>query len=276
MGAIKVWDGTSWQVAAGAGAAVWVGPEAPAGTAKAGDQWFDTDDPSMLPLPVVVASGGTGATTAAAARTSLAVPGIPVPLNQGGTAATDALTARTNLAVSAAGNSTSTAGAPTTGTWVRGDMWLDSANVLWTCIVAGAPGTWRNTSGPRTLIASTTSSATVATSAKYQFVLNVTLPIAGEVYVQGIVYCYRLSGPGGAEVYQYVSQVAGYAAPAYISTSVVILPTLANGYMATPLLGRFGVQPAGAFSFGMNLDSYVPGTVVQCLGAAATVTVQPT
>jgi hypothetical protein len=146
---------------------------------------------------------------------------------------------------------------------------------VWTCTVAGTPGTWRNASGPRTLMISASTNVDVATNGKYQIVLSSVLPMAGELFVQGIVYCYRLSGPGGAEVYQYVSQVVGYAAPSYAGTSVTILPTLANGYMATPVLARFGVQPAGSFSFGMNLDSYVPSTVIKCLGAAATVTVQP-
>lgn len=113
----RFWNGTAWVAGGGSGAsAVWVGPDAPTGTAKSGDQWYDTDDPSVLQLPVVVASGGTGATTATLARANLAVPAV--------------------------GNSASVAGAPTTGTWARGDTWLDSANVLWSCTAGGTPGTW--------------------------------------------------------------------------------------------------------------------------------------
>jgi hypothetical protein len=94
----------------------YVGPNAPPGTPKVGDVWYDADDPNPLTLPLSIASGGTGATTAAGARSGLAVPAI--------------------------GNSTTVGGAPTTGAWARGDQWLDSAGVVWTCTTAGTPGTW--------------------------------------------------------------------------------------------------------------------------------------
>lgn len=35
-----------------------------------------------------------------------------------------------------------TTGAPTSNTWVAGDVVMDSAAVLWLCTVGGAPGTW--------------------------------------------------------------------------------------------------------------------------------------
>jgi hypothetical protein len=35
-----------------------------------------------------------------------------------------------------------TTGAPTSGTWLAGDVWMDSAAVLWLCTVGGTPGTW--------------------------------------------------------------------------------------------------------------------------------------
>ena len=35
-----------------------------------------------------------------------------------------------------------TTGAPTTGTWVVGDLAQDSDGVLYRCTVAGTPGTW--------------------------------------------------------------------------------------------------------------------------------------
>lgn len=54
-------------------------------------------------LPVAVADGGTGATSAANARTNLNVPSIPVSVANGGTGATDAPTARTNLGIVGAG-----------------------------------------------------------------------------------------------------------------------------------------------------------------------------
>lgn len=123
MSVLKVWDGTQWVTTGGGGggSAVYVSPSAPPGTPKVGDEWFDTDEPSPLTLPINVSDGGTGGQTAAVARTNLAVPSI--------------------------GNSTSTAGAPTTGTWNRGDLYLDAATVLWLCTTGGTPGTWTTYAG---------------------------------------------------------------------------------------------------------------------------------
>ena len=142
MGVIKVWDGTQWLAASGGGgSAVYVGPSAPSGTPKLGDEWFDTDETSPTGTTVAVANGGTGATTASGARTNLGI-NLPLGLADGGTGGTTAATARSALTVPAIGNSTSTAGAPTSGTWARGDQWLDSANVTWVCTTGGTPGTW--------------------------------------------------------------------------------------------------------------------------------------
>lgn len=124
MGALKVWDGSAWQSVAKdgkPGSNTFVGPSTPPGTPNAGDLWYDTDEVSGLTMPITLANGGTGGTSAATARASLATPQT--------------------------GNSTTTSGAPTTGTYARGDEWLDSNNVLWACTVAGTPGTWVPTIG---------------------------------------------------------------------------------------------------------------------------------
>lgn len=96
---------------------VWVQDDAPAGPDK-GELWWDTDETaSGITTPLGVTDGGTGATSPASARASLAVPSI--------------------------GNSTTVAGAPTTGTWARGDQYLDSVGVVWTCVTSGTPGVWK-------------------------------------------------------------------------------------------------------------------------------------
>ncbi len=127
----RYWDGTKWSDQTD----IWVGSDTPTGTAAAGDLWYDTDDVSGLVFPIPIAQGGTGGTSPTMARSSLSVP--------------------------YAGNSTTTAGGPTTGTFVKGDLWLDSSNVLWTCTVAGSPGTWMPPIGYEMAYAQITSNVTV-------------------------------------------------------------------------------------------------------------------
>jgi hypothetical protein len=59
----------------------------------------------------------------------------------------------------------STAGAPTAGNHSKGEVYADSAGVMWLCIAIGAPGTWvRNvTSGENALGAGTTTMRTTGT-----------------------------------------------------------------------------------------------------------------
>lgn len=141
MATMKVWDGATWQTVSSQGkpgSNVFVGPSAPPGTPNGGDLWYDTDEAPGLTLPITLANGGTGGTDSATARTALAVSGV--------------------------GNSTSVTGAPPTGTWARGDQWLDSANVVWTCTVAGTPGTWMPPIGYELAYNQTTSSVTLTST----------------------------------------------------------------------------------------------------------------
>jgi hypothetical protein len=45
------------------------------------------------------------------------------------------------------GGSSATAGHPTAGTFLAGDIWVDSAGTVWTCTSGGTPGTWTSPSG---------------------------------------------------------------------------------------------------------------------------------
>lgn len=82
MGAMKVWDGTTWQTVApfSERASCFVGPDAPVGTAYAGDLWWDTDDPTIaypgaeLAYNQITANVTLSATTAATA--ALVVDGV--------------------------------------------------------------------------------------------------------------------------------------------------------------------------------------------------------
>lgn len=125
---------------------VYVATSAPAGTPNSGDLWYDTDEPSSLVFPISVAQGGTGGTSPTTARSNLSVPYV--------------------------GNSAITAGAPTTGTYVRGDNWLDSSNVLWVCTVDGSPGTWISASAGEEL-------------AYNQIVANATITTTTAVVIEG-------------------------------------------------------------------------------------------
>jgi hypothetical protein len=40
-------------------------------------------------------------------------------------------------------------GAPTAGTWVKWDRWVDKNGAEWECTVAGTPGTWRQVAAAR-------------------------------------------------------------------------------------------------------------------------------
>ena len=149
----------------------WVGPNAPAGTPKVGDVWYDTDDVSTLVLPLSIADGGTGQSSAANARTALSVPAI--------------------------GNSTVTAGAPTSGTFARGDQWLDSAGVVWTCTTAGTPGTW--TAPPGTELAYNEITAQVSVTSTNVAAQNTVIAGTSRTYDGSAVliefYSPRVDGP---------------------------------------------------------------------------------
>lgn len=62
----------------------------------------------------------------------------------------------------------SSAGSPTTGTWLLNDVVIDSNGALWLCTVAGTPGTWKSTSA--TVTANTV--RTVGTDAGADYVCD--------------------------------------------------------------------------------------------------------
>lgn len=230
MTTMKVFDGSTWQTAslpAGTNATTYVGPEAPPGPFKVGDLWYDTDDVSTLVLPMSVVNGGTGASTPPTARAALAVPAV--------------------------GNSTTVAGAPTTGTWARGDEWVDSAGVKWQCTVAGTPGTWINPMGVWTAY----TPAFTGTSSNPS-VGNGTLTgrylIQGkrcDVVVRAVFGTSGINGGGGVLLWSLPTAAAGMMGPAINGSGALYCPIgglvwhgYANLYDAT----RFGIVVPGSAS----------------------------
>jgi hypothetical protein len=254
----RYYDGAKWITPT----EVWIGTGAPTGTSATGDLWFDTDESGLgFTLPVSVAQGGTGATNAAAARTGLAVPGIPVLVTEGGTGATTAAAARTGLAVPAIGNSTVTAGAPTTGTWARGDQWLDSVNVLWTCITAGTPGTWKPAAGREVFFQSAPSAIINGGGTTYAGTLQPVLPIPGSLIVNAVICMYRYSGAANGNTYSVFAQAAGGPAPIAGHTSIEEVQAISNGWQTFTITGAYGPQPAGMCNIGITITNYASAQV---------------
>lgn len=272
-GVVQYWDGTVWADAtSGSGgddgvASAWVGPDAPPGPPETGDIWYDSDDPNLFPLPLVVASGGTGATTPAAARTNLGV-NLPLAIADGGTGGTTAPTARSSLGVPTAGNSTTTAGAPTTGTWARGDTWLDSANTLWTCTTGGTPGTWAPPVGYELAYNQITTvvNVTVTTVASPQIVIEGTTrtydgsPVLVEFYATVVV------APTGSTIFLNLWDGAtdlGIVGQVYLTSAVPALGSTLHGR-------RRLVPSAGAHNYRLLgwLASGTGGAVYAAAGGA--------
>jgi hypothetical protein len=233
---------------------VWVGPSAPAGTPTSGDMWYDVDQTGQMGSPLLVASGGTSATNAAQARINLGIPAFPLGLADGGTGGTTAPTARTALAVPAIGNSTSVAGPPSTGTWARCDQWVDSVNVLWTCTVAGTPGTWVAAQGVGTELAynQITASANITgtTAAGANLLIEGTTrsydgnPIIVELYT------FAVQAPNAANVGAYISlwdggTDIGYLADVFNGSAVsVCMPVYARRRLV-PSVGTHNYRITG-------------------------------
>jgi hypothetical protein len=222
---------------------VYVNASAPAGTPNTGDLWWDSDEVAMgTTLPLGVVNGGTGATSAATARASLAVPGI--------------------------GNSTTTAGAPTTGTWARGDQWLDSAGVVWTCVTAGTPGVWSAPPGTELVFVQSVTAVTVTAStyATAQLVVDAGTrtydgsPIIIEFYspcvqTAGVASCGTIIDlwDGGTEL--------GALADVYSGNT--------SGQVAGPVFARRRITPS-AGSHNYRIGAWVQGGTGYVWAAAVT------
>lgn len=247
----RYWDGTVWVTASGGGTslppggspgqvlmkqsaadgdALWkpkdayVGIAAPPSTPNSGDLWWDSDEVAMgTTLPLGVVDGGTGATSPATARASLAVPGI--------------------------GSSTSVAGPPTVGTWARGDQWLDSAGVVWTCVTAGTPGVWK--CPPTHLFYNAAPTLTVPANSTYiPYDFTITLPRAGQLILNALVR-YYMSGASTAYNVLYLNIGNAPGGPVlsagYDEVTVTgPYPSAVQSGGMVPLMGMYNSAPAGA------------------------------
>lgn len=85
------------------------------------------------------------------------------------------------VALTAAGLTPSTAtGAPTTGTWVVGELHVDSSHALFVCTVAGTPGTWVQVSGGTTTTIAASGQAALSGAVTLAAGTNVTLTESGQ------------------------------------------------------------------------------------------------
>lgn len=108
----------------------------------------------------------------------------------------------TTWASTSLGNSTSVAGPPTSGTWARGDEWLDANNVTWVCVTAGTPGAWVPPIGYEYAYAQMTATlnvtATLETSA--QTAISVTATFDGSPILLEF-FCVQVATPNVAGGY---------------------------------------------------------------------------
>lgn len=86
-------------------------------------------------LPVSIANGGTGQTTAAAALAALIS-------NQQVSAFRFQATGQTGAAASVHYAGATAGGPPQSGSWTTGDVVPDTTGNLWVCTAGGTPGTW--------------------------------------------------------------------------------------------------------------------------------------
>lgn len=123
----------------------------------------------------------------------------------------------------------STPGAPTTGTWVTGNLALDSTNQLWVCVVGGTPGTWNATSVTLPWLTSTIQASNY-TAANGDLVeatasLTVTSPTASRGVRFGVVANYAASSSSSVTITASSGYLIGPGIPA--STSSITLGALA-------------------------------------------------
>lgn len=250
MKAERIYDGATWVTVADI---TYVNPSAPAGTPNSGDLWWDSDDAAPgITTPLGVTDGGTGATSPGTARASLAVPGM--------------------------GNSTTTAGAPTAGTWARGDQWLDSANVIWLCITAGTPGVWTRVSSmantPQAFWHAAIPAVTVNGGTLYNYDFSFTLPRAGFLIISAVIRWYMAGASASSNVVymQPATAPGGPVAGGYDHAfQVGPFPTATQSGGTDPLIWNYASAPAGTCPcrFTWNVSGTAFGVVLYVVQAMA-------
>jgi hypothetical protein len=238
-GTVEFWDGTAWVEITRS----WVGPNAPTWTPTAGDLWLDTDDTSGggggITLPLAIGSGGTGATTAASARTGLTV--VATGLGGG-------------------------LGPPTSGTWAKGDQWVDVGNQVYLCSSAGTPGSWFFASGQISYTPITASVNLTATSAPTaQTVITAGAGVFDGYPVMIEFYCPMATPPQSSVNGQIQIDLWDGSTDLGIIAQVI---TPAAGLLLMPVTASRIFNPsAGNHTF--SIRAWVAGTGTSTIGAGA-------
>lgn len=147
-----------------------------------------------------------------------------------------------------------TAGAPTTGTWVTNDAVIDSGGALWVCTVAGTPGTWVTSSGGGSSAAATITNtwyqdtgAVGAGQYRYYNPTSVTLTLRGFIVSAGG------TGPAGGD-FVINPRLDGAAVYASANRPRIVSGSLTSGLAATLATTAW---PAGSY---LTVDIDAVGT----------------
>lgn len=150
---------------------------------------------------------------------------------------------------------TATTGAPTSGTWVTGNLVLDSVAVLWVCQAGGAPGRWVRAATPWLTPVSVSSNyaALNGECVEATAALTVTSPLAGAGNRFSVIADYAASGASPVVV----TAASGYLIGPGISASTTSIDlTSPNATISFLCDGTNWLQVAGSIGPTTQVDEF--------------------